>query len=203
MDTRRSTIEDMRIDHRGVDVVMAQEFSYRRQALIAGPANSVGWRSRGLDCWLRGRTPGGAGMHPEWPRWTGQTAGTLRVRSAVSGRPHGAASAGNEGEVRWLEGYSRLGTIVKARTDTDIHLAGRRGDLDSEDHAFARLLKKVRLLGGTTHPTDGHPGAERGVLQVRRSERASARGTRPEDGSPQMGLFQQPASGANGSTRPV
>ena len=35
----------------------------------------------------------------------------------------------------------------------------------------------------------GGQRAERGVLQVRRSERPRARGTHPEDGSPQMGLF--------------
>jgi hypothetical protein len=42
-----------------------------------------------------------------------------------------------------------------------------------------RLLKKVQLQGGL-------PEAERGVLEVRRSERRG----KP---TPQMGLFQQPA----------
>jgi len=43
-----------------------------------------------------------------------------------------------------------------------------------------RLLKKVQMQGGA-------PQAERGVLEVRRSERRGAT-------TPQMGLFQQPAS---------
>jgi len=44
---------------------------------------------------------------------------------------------------------------------------------------FPRLLKKVQMQGGT-------PKAERGVLEVRRSEWQGAP-------TPQMGLFQQPA----------
>jgi len=43
-----------------------------------------------------------------------------------------------------------------------------------------RLLKKVQMQGGS-------PEAERGVLEVRRSERRGGP-------TPQMGLFQQPAS---------
>ena len=49
-----------------------------------------------------------------------------------------------------------------------------------------RLLKKVQMQGGTTHPTDGYPGAERGVLEVRRSEC-------PSVPTQQMGFFEQPA----------
>src|SRR5512142_1403978 len=52
----------------------------------------------------------------------------------------------------------------------------------AENSSSPRLRKKVQVQGGT-------PMAERGVLEVRRSEWRGARGTHPEDGSPQMGLF--------------
>jgi hypothetical protein len=55
--------------------------------------------------------------------------------------------------------------------------------------------KSAQMPGGVTHPVDGLPGAERGLIQVRRSERQSTRGARPQDGSPQMGLFQQTEGG--------
>jgi hypothetical protein len=45
-----------------------------------------------------------------------------------------------------------------------------------------RLLKKAQMQGGG-------PTAERGVLEVRRSECRGERGTQPKAGSPQMGLF--------------
>jgi hypothetical protein len=51
---------------------------------------------------------------------------------------------------------------------------------------FSRLLKKVQMQGGA--------GCEaRGVLIRTSQRRASAGGTHPEDGSQQMGLFEQPA----------
>jgi hypothetical protein len=54
-------------------------------------------------------------------------------------------------------------------------------------------LKKVQIQGGKRWA--GHPPkVGQGVLQLRRSERPSARGTRPEDGSQQMGLFRQSAT---------
>ncbi len=56
-----------------------------------------------------------------------------------------------------------------------------------------RLLKKVQMQGGALR-------AERGVAALRRSERQGGRGTHPKDGSPQMGLFQQPKGGAPVST---
>ena len=71
--------------------------------------------------------------------------------------------------------------------------------MDAENPFSPRLLKKVL----NTHPSDGYPAAREArapteggseAYLVRTSQRrASARGTRPEDGSPQMGLFQQPA----------
>jgi hypothetical protein len=60
-----------------------------------------------------------------------------------------------------------------------------------EPAILPRLLKRVQMPSGARwvgHP----PQVGQGVLQVRRNERPSRRGTRPEDGSPQMGLFQQP-----------
>jgi hypothetical protein len=57
-----------------------------------------------------------------------------------------------------------------------------------------RLLKKVQMPGGTRwagYPPKVGPG----VLQVRRNECPSVRGTHPQDGSPQMGPFQQPVTG--------
>jgi hypothetical protein len=55
-----------------------------------------------------------------------------------------------------------------------------------------RLLKKVQMPGGARWA--GYPPkVGQGVHWVRRNECPSKRGTRPEDGSPQMGLFQQPS----------
>ena len=50
-----------------------------------------------------------------------------------------------------------------------------------------RLLKKVQMQGGVTHPSDGYPGPSEAYFAVRRNECPSAP-------TPQMGLFQQPAS---------
>jgi hypothetical protein len=43
--TGRPTIENMSIDYRGLDVTVAQEFLYRKKALISGSAISAGWRT--------------------------------------------------------------------------------------------------------------------------------------------------------------
>ena len=64
-------------------------------------------RRRGCDFGSR------MGPHQGWPRLTGRTAGTIRVRSAVSDRPHGAASVGGDGEEGRGGAYSRPGTTVK------------------------------------------------------------------------------------------
>ena len=72
-----------------------------------------------------------------------------------------------------------------------------------------RLLKKVQMQGGApcTHP----PGwvQVRGVLSSYVAAPRERGGTHPKDGSPQMGLFQQPASHdgsssgkCQGATRP-
>ena len=65
--------------------------------------------------------------------------------------------------------------------------------------SFPRLLKKVQMPGGVTHPEGWVPGVVRGVLRTyvaapHPSFRwvPGARGTRPEDGSQQMGPFSQP-----------
>jgi len=58
-----------------------------------------------------------------------------------------------------------------------------------KDPLLPRLLKKVQMPGGGQRA--GYPPkVGQGVLQVRRNERPSTWGTRPEDGSPQMSLFQ-------------
>jgi ATP-dependent exoDNAse (exonuclease V) beta subunit len=70
-----------------------------------------------------------------------------------------------------------------------------------EDSLSSRLLKKVEMQGGT--PKAGYPpelgpgvsGSARPEPVEGRSEWRGGRGTHPEDGSLQMGLFQQPASG--------
>ena len=60
-----------------------------------------------------------------------------------------------------------------------------------------RLLKKVQMSRGFAGRRAGYPPPgrvqARGVLTRTPQHRASARGTRPQDGSRQMGLFQQPA----------
>ncbi|HYL80110.1 MAG TPA: hypothetical protein VEU07_04810, partial [Candidatus Acidoferrum sp.] len=64
--------------------------------------------------------------------------------------------------------------------------AGTLGDLAStripEDPFSLRLIKKVQMQGGVTHPSDGYPGLSEAYSGVRRSERPSAP-------TPQMGLF--------------
>ena len=56
-----------------------------------------------------------------------------------------------------------------------------------------RLLKKVQMQGGApgTHPEDG---CRCEAYLVRTSQRRASAGVPTEGGSPQMGLFQQPAS---------
>ena len=75
----------------------------------------------------------------------------------------------------------------------DHTLVTRTGELpqqDSENPVFAQAAQKGQ---------DARRSAMGRSHRVRRSERPSRRGTRPEDGSPQMGLFQQPTTGAPAS----
>ena len=56
-----------------------------------------------------------------------------------------------------------------------------------------RLLKKVQMQGGVTHPADGYPARREAYLR-RTSQRRASAGAPTAGGSPQMGLFQQSAN---------
>jgi len=71
-------------------------------------------------------------------------------------------------------------SVIGARlSDVGLKIAAaRRGVPICRKPVLRQALKKVQMQGGVTHPE----GWVRG-----------ARGTHPEDGSQQMGLFQRPA----------
>ena len=106
--------------------------------------------------------------------------------------PHPQATQGSKDCIRiafWCR--RRIIGLSRAAVEPQAAVAGVRVEGKQDDQHEAARRVPIRRMG--THQ-NGYPA--RGVLTRTSQRRASTRGTRLEDGPPQMGLFQQPASAA-------